>query len=374
MDSIKTHSKTRVLNAVNHIEPDQVPFDYWGTPEYDEKLIKHFAVDDQTAVPPALETDVRYIQCMRAIYDDAAGLFKPTPPYTGKNIEIFEDGSFEDLWGVTREYITVNTGNTYPEVREEPLREMTTIREIESYKKWPRADDFDYSRLREQCKEFEGNAVILGGMPGCPTLFIQCWYLRGFEQILMDLILSPGLVHAMVNKILEFEYEYLQNVLAIIGDQIDILMLADDYGGQTGSLISLDHFRSFFRKGTQQLIDLGKKYDLKIMFHSDGNIYDFIPVFIDMGVDIVNPIQEVAPNMSPRVLKKEFGNDLCFHGGIDIQSVLPYVSADEVRNEVKNKMDILARGGGYIVSPSHMVQLDVPLQNIIEMYNVDRKL
>jgi len=120
----------------------------------------------------------------------------------------------------------------------------------------------------------------------------------------------------------------------------------------------------------QQLIDLGKEYDLKIMLHSDGNIRNLIPEFIDMGIDILNPIQQVGPDMDPRGLKMEFGKDLCFHGGIDTQGVLPNISVEEVKTEIKEKVEILSQGGGYIVSPTHMLQMDVPLENVITMYEV----
>ena len=110
------------------------------------------------------------------------------------------------------------------------------------------------------------------------------------------------------------------------------------------------------------------------MLHCDGNIRELIPEFIEMGIDILNPIQNVGPGMEPKELKKEFGKDLCFHGGIDTQEVLPRLSAEELARDVREKIETLGKGGGYILSPTHMIQLDVPLENILKMYQVPRNI
>ena len=367
-------SKKRVLDAVHHREPDRVPCDYWGTPEVDRKLMDHFKVDSLDAVRRCLGVDLSYIYASGIIYEDPGGLFGPTPRYIGSKRAVWEDGSFEDLWGVNRKWVKVSSGNVYREVVKNPLRDFTAVEEIETYDKWPKADDFDYSGLREECEKRKEVAIVLGGMPGCATIFIQCWYLRGLDQILMDLILAPKVAHAIIEKIAEFQIAYHERVLERIGDLVDILMLADDYGTQSGLMMSRDHFRVFFKKPTQALISLGKKYNLKIMLHCDGNIRELIPEFIEMGIDVLNPIQNVGPGMAPNELKKEFGKDLCFHGGIDTQEALPRLSAEELARDVREKIETLGRGGGYILSPTHMVQLDVPLENILNMYQVPRNI
>jgi uroporphyrinogen decarboxylase len=267
-----------------------------------------------------------------------------------------------------------NSGNTYREVVQNPLRDFTTVEEVEAYNKWPRAGDFNYSGLREECEKRKDVAIVLGGMPGCATFFIQCWYLRGLDQILMDLILAPRVAHAIIEKIAEFQIAYHEKVLEQIGDLVDVLMIADDYGTQSSLMMSRDHFREYFKKPTQALIALGRKYGLKIMLHCDGNIRELIPEFIEMGIDVLNPIQNVGPEMDPKVLKKKFGKDLCFHGGIDTQEALPRLSPDALAGDVREKIETLGRGGGYILSPTHMIQLDVPLENILRMYGEDRTL
>jgi len=366
--------KSRVLDAINHREPDRVPCDYWGTPEVDRMLMDHFRVDSTDGVREKLGTDIRYIYASGIIYEDPEGLYGPTPRYIGPKRQAFEDGSFEDLWGVTRKFVQVASGNTYREVIRNPLKAMTTVGEIDAYENWPRAEDFDYSDLRKECERQKDYALIVGGMPGCATVFIQCWYLRGLDQILMDLVLSPEMAHGIIARITEFQVEYHRRLLEEIGDLVDILMLADDYGTQTSLMMSPEHFRTFFKKPTLDLIELGKRYGLKIMLHSDGNVRKLIPDFIEMGFDILNPIQNVCPEMDPLDLKREFGNDICFHGGIDTQEMLPYISPEEVGREVRKQIEILGKDGGYILSPTHMVQLDVPKQNILALYQTSRDI
>jgi uroporphyrinogen decarboxylase len=369
-----TISRERVLNATNHREPDQVPCDYWGTPEMDEILRGHFGASSLDEVREKLKVDMRYIYASGIIYEERKGLYGPTPRYTGPDRPVSDDGTFEDLWGVTRKFAKVGSGNIYREVIKNPLRDFTTIEEIETFDKWPCAEDFDYSGLREECEKRKDYCLILGGMPGCATVFIQCWYLRGLDQILMDLILSPRLAHSIIEKITEFQVEYHRRVLDEIGDLVDILMLADDYGTQSSLMMSLSHFREFFKQPTLRLIELGKKYNLKTLLHCDGNIRELIPELINMGIDILNPIQNVGPGMDPRELKREFGQDICFHGGIDTQQVLPFFSPEEIVREVREKIETLGKGGGFILSPTHMIQLDVPLENVLQIYQVPRKV
>lgn len=369
----KLDSKQRVLNAINHQESDRVPFDYWGTPEVDESLKEHFNVTSRDDLLAKLKTDIRYIYASGIIYEDNTGLFNPTAEYRGSVRGVRKDGCFEDLWGITRKLTTVASGNTYRDVVKSPLRSMNSAKEIESYQYWPKAEDFDFTMLRTECKKKKDYALFLGGMPGCATTFIQCWYLRGLDQIMSDLILAPKLAHAIIDKISQFQLEYTEKMLAEIGDLADVLMLADDYGTQNGLMIGVKHFREFFREPTKRLINLAKKYNMKVLLHSDGNINKLIPEFIGMGVDILNPIQNVGSEMAPDFLKKEFGKDLCFHGAIDTQNVLPNVSTEQVSEEIRNKIDILSKGGGYIVCPTHMIQKDIPQENILAMYSTDRK-
>lgn len=367
--------KKRVLAAIGHQQPDEVPCDYWGTPEVDDILMHHFEVDSLGSLLKLFSTDVRYVYGSGIIYEDDRGLYAPTARYTGPSRPRYQDGSFMDIWGCKRTFVRAGSGNTYREVWVNPLREAKSVSEIEHYRAYPRPEYFDVSALRDECIKRREYAIILGGVHGgsC-TIFHQCAYLRGLDQLLTDLILEPALVDALVDKVADFQYRYHARVFEEIGDLVDIVMFADDYGTQTDLMMSIGHFRRFFKEPTRRIIELAKKYCLKIMFHSDGNIRKLIPDFIDMGIDILNPIQNVGQGMSPTDLKLEYGSDICFHGAIDVQQTLRCISRDKLRAEVRRTIETLGKGGGYILAPGHLLQLDVPLENIVEFYKVPRML
>lgn len=204
---------------------------------------------------------------------------------------------------------------------------------------------------------------------GCKaSVFKLAMYLRGFENLLMDMISNEKLVFALIDKLMEFHLSYTENTLKSGYSFIDIFMVGDDFGTETGPLISIELFRKFFKKPLQKLVELGHKYGVKVMLHSCGSIRKFIPDFIEIGFDILNPIQTTARGMEPDQIKKEFGQYICFHGSIDVQKTLPFGKVEDVKNEVKEKIRILGKGGGFILAPSHNLQPDIPIENILEMY------
>jgi uroporphyrinogen decarboxylase len=187
------------------------------------------------------------------------------------------------------------------------------------------------------------------------------------EQLMMDLYLNPGIVEAIVNKVEEFTIGCLEVALKKYPGLIDLIGSGDDYGTQNGLLISPDSIQQFFIPSLKRHYDLGKKHGTMGYHHSCGAIFDIIPLMIDAGLEILNPLQTSAIGMDPMKLKKEFGKDLCFHGGIDTQQTLVTGTPEDVKAEVRERIDVLGPEG-YILSPSHTLQADVPAQNIVAMY------
>ena len=220
-------------------------------------------------------------------------------------------------------------------------------------------------RLRET-----GAAVLMSayGLGQWDYIHMLC----GMEQSLMDLVLKPREMERLLGMIHEVQMQYWERALEIVGDNIDIVMHSDDLGMQNSPMMSPDMYRRFVKPLHEELISMIKtkaKAEVKFLLHSCGSVRALIPDFIDVGVDILNPIQVSAAGMDTAELKKEFGKDLCFcGGGVDTQEILPRGTPEQVRDEVKRRLDDLAPGGGYIFAAVHNIQADVPPENLQAMY------
>ena len=358
--------RKRVLAAVDHEEPDKVPVDYWGTPETTTCLCEYFNVQNSNQLLKKLNVDIRYVKPSYKVeeFEEQAD---------GSLHKKREDGEYIDIWGVVRREISLGK-NSYLEVQKSPLADITTAKEIEKCK-FPNPVDFDYHSVGTLCEEYKDYAIICTGdrLTTRASIFKLAMYLRGMDKLFMDMALNPKLVQALIYKLLGFHIEYNRRIFEESADKIDIFMLGDDFGAQNGLLISLEMFRKFFKPALKKLIDLGHKFGLKVMLHSCGSIKLLIPDLINIGLDILNPIQTKAKDMDTNKLKKAFGKDLSFHGSVDVQQVLPFGTVEEVEREVKQCIDALAPGGGFILAPAHNIQPDTPIENIITLFETAQK-
>jgi uroporphyrinogen decarboxylase len=207
-------------------------------------------------------------------------------------------------------------------------------------------------------------ADFLGG-----GIFEQALWMRGFERFLMDLIADEPFAIALLDTLLELYTEFYAVYLEAVGPYVQIVALGDDLGMQNGLLISPDQYRRLIKPRHRELYDfIHSRTEAKIMHHTCGGVFPLVQDLIDVGVDILNPIQTSACGMDPVALKREFGEQLVFHGGIDVQQILPFATPEMVREEVKRIVAILGQGGGYILAPSHNIQADVPPENVLAMY------
>lgn len=199
---------------------------------------------------------------------------------------------------------------------------------------------------------------------------LMCSWLRGMEQFFMDMATNKKLANYLLDRVTEGACTAWENSLAEIGDLLDVAHTGDDLANQLAPMISMDMFEELLKPRYRKIIDIIKKHtDARISFHTCGSVYKFIPHLIDIGVDIFNPVQVSAADMDTKKLKKEFGDDIVFWGGgCDTQRVLPYGTRDEVREEVKRRIDDLAEGGGFVFNQVHNIQAGVPPENIMAMY------
>lgn len=281
---------------------------------------------------------------------------------------------YTDEWGITRRKQREN--GYYFDLCASPLTGAETPADIERYSFPDPTNDARFAGLRELAEQTraEGRAFVLGGL--CPGMLEMGLWLRGYENFFCDLVGNRPLTEVLCDKILELKIHYWEKALAFMGDLVDVVQEGDDYGGQHGVLIPPQLLREVFKPRLKQLIAHIKKCapHVSLFFHSCGSIYEILPDLIDVGVDIINPVQVAAARMDSKQLKKEFGNNLSFWGGgVDTQYVLPKETPERVRNEVERRINDFAPGGGFVFCPVHNIQADVPPENIIAMREAVRE-
>lgn len=353
--------KERVAKILAHQVADRLPWDYWADPAVTDRLLSQFGFTELEQLLRYFEIDFRYLL---------------GPSYAGQALKQYEDGSIADLWGVRRKTITVEQENfkwNYKHVVQSPLEPATTVQEIDRYPNWPSPDWWDYSRLAADCDKYQEFAIVNAGDRLDRTAQLKpMMYLRGMEQTYMDLVLNPEIVDAILAHIREYFLEYNRRVFESAPGKINIFMMGDDFGTQTGLMMDINTWRKYFKPGLKAYIELAHRYSLKVMHHTCGSVRELIPDFIDCGLDILQSIQPQAKGMNLAELKKEFGHYLSFQGGIDIQT-LPYITPEDIRQEVKQCCEVGKENGGYILCTAHNIPPDTPTENILTLFEAYRE-
>lgn len=351
-------SRERVFLALKHQAADRVPRDFWATAETYAKLCRRLKLPDAAAVLDHFDIDVRYIE---------------GPRYVGPKLHVHPDGSENDIWGVPRIKQITGDGDTmqsYKSVTRFPLAGVTDRRQLDDYAFGPSPDWFDYSPVCEQAKAVREQGRVVAFMGDRLNRFAQlkpAMYLRGIEQALVDMLLEPELFQAITDRLTAFYTEYMTRMLEAARGLIDILVTGDDFGQQRGPLCSVALWEKRLRPGFEGYIRVAHAAGVPVMHHTCGSIYRLLPKFIQCGLDILQSLQPGVAEMDFRRIKAEFGNRICFQGGIGIQCALPFGTPADVRAEVRERIEALAPGGGYIISTSHNIQGDTPVENVLAL-------
>jgi uroporphyrinogen decarboxylase len=335
--------KERWLAVATRGKPDRLPMDYWGTPETTEKLMRYLGCVDELAMVERLRID---------------RVFSVRPVYIGPPLR-----PGYDVWGCRHEDI-VNDYGVYAECVEHPLAQFNSVEEIEENYVWPSADWFDYSALPDQLEGKECYPIQGGGSE--PFLIYKD--LRGMEQAYIDLVMNSELLNYCLDKLFALAYQDTVRIYEQLPGKVDLSYVAEDFGGQDRLLFSPHVIREVFIPRMKRMIDLAHQAGVYAFFHSDGAIRDILPDLIAAGIDFLNPIQWRCEGMGRDRLKRDFGDQVILHGGVDNQYTLPFGTAAEVRQEVIENIEVLGRGGGYILAPCHNIQAVSPVENIIMMY------
>jgi len=343
----------RIVCAVRHEKADRLPIDYLATPEAHAALKAYLAIDDDEALRVRLGCDIRRVAARYAGPADMTGAAGV-------------DAQGKDFLGIVWKPVK-NEFATYNEIAHSPLAEATTVKDIDDYA-WPSADWFDYSHLADEIDQINRDQrysihFFAGGAFETP------WYMRGMSRFLMDLVECPDIAEAISRHAADFYKERAVRAIEASKGRIDMIGSGGDIGTQRGMMLAPDLWRKHVKPYSTELIRTFKDMGLMTYYHSCGSIVPVIDDLIEMGLDILDPLQPRAEGMDADSLVRRFGDRLAFHGGIDEQKLLPTGSVDDVRREVRRVMDTLGRDGAYIVCPAHAIQPDTSPENIMAIYD-----
>ena len=370
--------RERVMLALNHKQSDRIPIDLGGT------ICSSIHKNAYIALKKHLGMEVEELRMLDYVqqlpYLDEALLERfgvdfrmvQLPAATAPDVNIFDDGdyyAFIDRWGSRLH--KPKDGGLYFDWVDFPIKEAT-MEALDNYT-WPKPDPPEVNaRLREQAKHLYentdyalvGSAVIGGG------IFEQPARTMGLEDFFIALVKEPKFADRMMGQITDIYIESCHNYLEQVGPYLQVFTYWDDVCGQDGWLISPDIYRQRIKPKQRRLLEAIKsKTDAKVYYHCCGAAYDLIPDLIELGFDILNPVQVSARGMDTRRLKKEYGQDIVFWGGgVDTQHVLPFGTPEEVAGEVRRRIDDLAPGGGFVFAAVHNIQALVPPENIVTVF------
>ncbi len=345
-------SRERVFLSLDHEEPDRVPVDFWAT-KGAWTYIEAETGTTRDAFLDAHDIDFRYVDGPRHV----------GPPLAHDT----------DIWGVRRravEVVTPHGKDTYSEVDVAPLAEAASAEEIAEYPGWPDPDWFDYSVVADQCRRVRDAgrvAVFMGDRLNRVAQLKPAMYLRGTERILMDLAIEPEIARVVLGSVRSFYETYLERILEAAGGLVDIVLTGDDFGGQQGPLVSPAMWDDFLSEGFGRYVDLIHAGGARAMHHTCGDVRDFVGRMRALGLDVLQSLQpEAMADYFPR-MKAEWGREMSFHGGLSVQRTLPRGTPEDVAAEVRERVRVLAPGGGYVLSTAHNIQADCPIENVLAM-------
>jgi len=373
------NSRERLGVALEHKEPDRLPLDLGATVVTGIHIDAYRRLRDYVGLPNKEEIPVLdVIQQLAVVDDDVRDFFmvdvrnvasRSSATFQIEIKDMRDYTYFVDEWGVG--WRKPKHSNLYYDMFVHPLKDATSIEDLTTYP-WP--DPLDPARFEgmgERARhtvEVEEQAVVLGGL--CAGIMEMAAWTRGFENYFSDFALNPKMLGYLMDTVLDLKMAYWEKAFNEVGEYVDVVQEADDFAGQFRMLISPEMYRKIAKPRHKKLFNFIHKHsNAKIFFHSCGAIRPVIPDLIEIGVDILNPVQVSAVGMDSAELKREFGNEITFWGGgVDTQRILGDGTSQEVRDDVKRRIEDLAPGGGFVFATVHNIQPDVPPENIMAMW------
>jgi len=338
--------RERVLAAIEHKPTDRTPADYQAHQQVTDALIEKLGLKSYEELLQALNVDMRRIGC------------NYYQPETGPDA----DGYYRTMWGVRYRKEPRNDGSPN---WISPFDKDTTVEDVHAHP-WPDPGKLDYSGVRAECERYHDTYATFGG-PWSP-FFHELGWMIGQEEYYVWMCTKPDVVEAIIGHVVDYEVAATQRFLGAAGGMLDITYFGNDFGTQRGLFISPWMWERFMRKPLKRFFDLSHDYGCKVMKHSCGSVRGIIPAWIEDGVDILDPVQVRAAGMDLPGLVRDFGDRLAFHGAVDTQRTLPFGTVADVRAEVRSYIELTRKHGGYILCGSQEYIEDIPLDNILAIY------
>lgn len=376
------NSRERILTAINHQEPDHIPYDLGGTVATGIHKTAYNKLRDYLNLPKLEIRTEDIIQQLASVDQDVEEILgtdcRNVAPRSSAiyNMELRDEGdytAYTDEWGI--DWRMPKRGGFYYDMVAHPLAAAQSVEDITDFI-WPDPiDPHRFTGLRERAKEAhdQGKVVILGGL--CAGVTEMHSWLRGYINYYMDFHLDSKMAEYLMDKVVELKIAYWERALSVAGEYVDIVTEADDMAGQDRLLLSPDTYRSLIKSRHTHLFSHIKSLaPVKVFFHSCGAIRPLIGDLIETGIDILNPVQKSAAGMDLSELKKEFGDDITFWGGgVDTQNIFSSGTSEQVKDDVKRSIDALAPEGGFVFGTVHNTQPDVPPENFMAMWETLQK-
>ena len=375
MKKVEMTPRERVMATLNHQEPDRVPIDL-GQAVGDgitiiayRNLLRHLGMSERTIQVKDRRGQTAKVdeEVLRRFRVDFRGMGLGAPE-NWKDLWL-DEHTYQDEWGVVR---TMPPGAYYYDLTRAPFAEDATLSAIERHR-WPDPNDPGrYRGIREKARHLRHETECAVVVDLNCAFFLRCCELRGWENFYMDLVANVEFAETLMDRYLAIRLAIAERALQEVEDNVDIVMVtSDDLGMIDRPLVSPALYRSLIKPRQKRTFDFFRaRTSAKLYCHTDGAVYPLLPDLIEIGVEVLNPIEVSAAGMGDtKKLKKEFGDKLTFWGAIDTRRVLPYGTPEEVREEVRHRIRDLGPGGGYVVSPVHNVQPDVPPENVVAMYD-----
>jgi len=367
-------SRERVLCALSHREPDCVPIVLGGSAQKIalstvRTLLTHYGLPESSLRRVFAQFRFEYVSepLWQALGADARHVY--WRPERRFSYELQARGErYVDDWGLDYDF-SLGGGATSCVYRSAPLADATTD-DLDTHA-WPDPDVDDRTAgMNEEARSLfeDGRYAVYAYRHG--GIFDYASFLRGTERFMMDLVLHKTFAKRLVETVTDVLISFYERLMAEVGPYVHVVEIADDLGTQKGPMISPRTYDDFIKPGHRALVEVIKRGhpNVKVMIHCDGGVRPLLPGMIEAGIDILNPVQVTAGGMEPAALKRDFGSDLVFQGGLDTQNLLIHATPEEVTDATRRLIDVLAPGGGYLFGPSHNLLADIPAENVIAMF------